>query len=219
MPFSHDFHSSGHSWTAGYECPTTFSTPGDWHTQEHRSMCMFQSLKKKKVDTCHKGKWKIQHQLKDHLGARDWQRHLPTRRKKNKQACSPCHSQSCPRWTGTRLQHLPCLSSLSIHPFPSCRPEEKILIFWLTSMPTKSGWCQVHPKLEPHTTSGANNSSGNTGSETYINKVMTLPRTRFSSTSYLYRTCCWSNIDCAANIKNVNFVKVWVTPQLNQPLS
>lgn len=34
-------------------------------------------------------------------------------------------------------------------------------------------------------TSGTDNSSGNTGSETYINNVMTLPRTGFSSTGYI----------------------------------
>lgn len=143
----------------------------DWYTQKHHSICMFQSLKKK-ADTCHKGKWKIKHQLNHHLGARDWEVQLPTRRKKSKQACSPWHSQSCPRWTGTRLQHFPSLSSLSIHP-------------WLTAMPTKSSWCRVHPQLGPHMTSGTDNSSGNTGSETYINNVMTLPRTGFSSTGYI----------------------------------
>lgn len=34
-------------------------------------------------------------------------------------------------------------------------------------------------------TAGTDNSSGNTGSETYINNVMTLPRTGFSSTGYI----------------------------------
>lgn len=149
MPFSQDFHSNVHSWTAGYEFPITFIDPGGL-IYSRLDLCV--DLKKKK-------NWHLPHgQVEDPASTQwpFWNRRmtgpLPTSRKKSKQASSPCHSQRCPTFTGTGLQYLPFLSTLSLHPYPPTKQEEKLLIIWLTSTPIESGRYRVHPSLGPHTT-------------------------------------------------------------------
>lgn len=174
---------------------------GDWHTQEHHLISAFQL---KKRNTCHKGKQKMQHQPKCHLGTREWEVPLPTSRKKSKQASSPCHSGSCPRLTGTTLQHLPFLPTLSLHPSPSMTNGGKTSPSLTHIEANHIRLVQVHPRL------GTPHSWGRRQlwhhRKWNMPKVMALPTTEFSST----QTCCWGcYVGCAANIKNVNFVKVW----------
>lgn len=148
----------------------------DWHIPESHLICAFQSFKNKN-ENCHKGKRKMQHQPNCHLGTRQWQVPYPPAERRASRPAAPTAHGDVP-FTGTGFQYLPFLSTLSLHPSTPWQPEEKLHVIWLTSTPTESDWCRVHPSGTTHR-SGADKTCGTPGSETYPSSWP--PRTGLSS--------------------------------------